>query len=145
MPFDKTQTNECSKLAKLWHDETPSFNKNAYFDFTPSQKMVFLEKLMEYPDLTLDCICNLDKYYDLSNTFNCEIKFRWQMLCLKFKYEPIYPSVVQFVSQQGRMKYVRPLYRLLNQVDHELAVDCFLKHRSFYHPIAERMIAQDIL
>ncbi|KAF0554659.1 leukotriene A-4 hydrol [Gigaspora margarita] len=40
---------------------------------------------------------------------------RWQQVCLKSEYDPIFSHVVKFVAKQGRMKYVRSLYRLLNQ------------------------------
>ncbi|CAG8833049.1 15402_t:CDS:2, partial [Gigaspora margarita] len=72
---------------------------------------------------------------------------RWQQVCLKSEYEPIFPHVVKFVTEQGRMKYVRPLYRLLNQTKNgsELAKKTFRENKSFYHPIAAAMIEKDIL
>ncbi|CAG8625249.1 36576_t:CDS:10 [Racocetra persica] len=72
---------------------------------------------------------------------------RWQQVCLKADYDPIFPYVVKFVTEQGRMKYVRPLYRLLNQTTNgsELAKSTFKNNRSFYHPIAAAMIEKDIL
>jgi leukotriene-A4 hydrolase len=61
-------------------------------------------------------------------------------------YEPIYPEVVKFITEQGRMKFVRPLYRLLHQAKNgaQLAVDTYLEHKSFYHPIAAQLIEKDI-
>ena len=38
---------------------------------------------------------------------------RWQMLCVASGWEDIYPKVVEFLEAQGRMKFVRPLYRNL--------------------------------
>ena len=35
----------------------------------------------------------------------------WQKLCLKSNHEDIFQHVVKFVLEQGRMKFVRPLYR----------------------------------
>ncbi|CAG8832016.1 15949_t:CDS:10, partial [Gigaspora margarita] len=72
---------------------------------------------------------------------------RWQQVCLKSEYELIFPHVVKFVTEQGRMKYVRPLYRLLNQTKNgsELAKKTFRENKSFYHPIAAAMIEKDIL
>ena len=44
------------------------------------------------------------------------------------------------------MKYVRPLYRALfaSEMGKELAVQVFLKHKDFYHPICSKMIATDL-
>lgn len=36
---------------------------------------------------------------------------RWLTLCLESGLTAVFPEVVDFVKRQGRMKYVRPLYR----------------------------------
>ena len=36
---------------------------------------------------------------------------RWLRICLKSKLKEVFPAVVKFVTNQGRMKFVRPLYR----------------------------------
>jgi leukotriene-A4 hydrolase len=38
---------------------------------------------------------------------------QWQELCVKADFEEIYPQVLEFVTEQGRMKFVRPLYRYI--------------------------------
>jgi len=66
---------------------------------------------------------------------------------LKSKNESIFPSVVEFVIEQGRMKFVRPLYRELYRVSDngkEIARKTFLEHRKIYHSIAEKMVAKDL-
>lgn len=80
---------------------------------------------------------------------NSEIKFRWLRLCLKGDWKACYPHVVQFVTEQGRMKFVRPLYRELHaasgdHVSRDLAVKTFNDCRSLYHNIAATMIAKDL-
>jgi len=42
------------------------------------------------------------------------------------------------------MKFVRPMYRLLNEADRELAVKTFEKNRDFYHPICRQMVEKDL-
>ncbi|PKY39774.1 leukotriene A4 hydrolase N-terminal domain-containing protein [Rhizophagus irregularis] len=73
-------------------------------------------------------------------------KSRWQKVCLLAEYEPMFPHVVKFVTQQGRMKYVRPLYRMLKNTKKgsDLAKKTFTENKSFYHPIAATMIEKDI-
>ena len=54
--------------------------------------------------------------------------------------------IVYFITSQGRMKFVRPLFRALHESEmgRELAVDAFLKNKDFYHPICAKMIASDL-
>ncbi|CAG8640877.1 28603_t:CDS:10 [Dentiscutata erythropus] len=128
---------------KVFDEFSPSDIEN----FSPEQKMVFLEIIFDYSPLPCPVIEALNKFYCFMDVRNAEIRFRWQQVCLKSEYEPIFPHVVKFVTEQGRMKYVRPLYRLLNQTKNgsDLAKKTFEENRSFYHPIAAAMIAKDIL
>jgi leukotriene-A4 hydrolase len=58
----------------------------------------------------------------------------------------ILENTVEFVTSQGRMKYVRPLYREMfkSPMAKTLAIETFLKHASSYHPIARKMVAADL-
>lgn len=49
--------------------------------------------------------------------------------------------------RQGRMKFVRPLYRALckSEKGKELAISTFLMKKDFYHPICAKMVASDLL
>ena len=60
--------------------------------------------------------------------------------------DSILPVTIRFITTQGRMKFVRPLYRVLFQsnMGKELAKQIFLEHHTFYHPIAAKMIASDL-
>ena len=53
---------------------------------------------------------------------------------------------VEFLGQQGRMKYLRPLYRALSRQPgaREAAVAAFKGNRAAYHPIAAKMVAADL-
>jgi len=53
------------------------------------------------------------------------------------------------LTEQGRMKFVRPLYRDLYQrgegtAARNFALDLFKKHRKQYHSIAAKMVARDL-
>ena len=50
------------------------------------------------------------------------------------------------MSSQGRMKYVRPLYRDLSKwpEKREIAISIFKEWRDNYHPIAAKMLAVDL-
>jgi leukotriene-A4 hydrolase len=67
----------------------------------------------------------LDGVYVFSTSRNSEILLRWQSLCLRCQYTKVVPQVVEFITTQGRMKFVRPLYRLLYTVSANTAVETF--------------------
>lgn len=45
---------------------------------------------------------------------------------------------------QGRMKYVRPLFRALNKMDSSLAKKWFEELKAGYHPIAAGLVGKDL-
>ena len=87
----------------------------------------------------------LDKSYSLTTSQNAEIKFRWQSICLKCEMAWIVPHVTTFITSQGRMKYVRPLYRALGKsmVGKKAGVEAFRNSWKMYHSIARKMIQAD--
>lgn len=58
----------------------------------------------------------------------------------------VLPHVVDFLSEQGRMKFLRPLYRALykSKEGKQLALDTFAAQKAKYHPIAAKMICSDL-
>lgn len=55
------------------------------------------------------------------------------------------PFVRAFLLAQGRMKYVRPLFRALNQSGFsEAAREIFGAAREQYHPVCAKMVARDL-
>ncbi|KAI8056806.1 peptidase family M1-domain-containing protein [Syncephalis plumigaleata] len=113
--FDTTLAEACISLAKRWDAARTSdeldFTPQDIENFSSSQKVAFFDKLATYPSLPADKLSAMDRIYGLNTIMNSEVRFAWQMLCLDAAYTPIYPHVTQFLGEQGRMKYVRPLYR----------------------------------
>jgi hypothetical protein len=53
------------------------------------------------------------------------------------------PHVVTFLKEQGRMKFIRPLFRELNKHgEREVAMVTFEQMREKYHPIASKVGAE---
>lgn len=78
------------------------------------QIVAFLEKLAELRSLTplaASMAREMDKAYSLDAAKNCEIRCAWYKLAIDAGDEAVYPGVVELLSSQGRMKYLRPLYR----------------------------------
>ncbi|KAF9975726.1 Leukotriene A-4 hydrolase [Actinomortierella ambigua] len=149
--FDDTLAKACNCLCKKWDDarkeaKPSEFSPKDLEDFSSNQKVVFLERLSEVAPLPHGHLDLMDELYHLTNVRNSEVRFRWQMVCLKANYKKIYPEVVAFATSMGRMKFCRPLFRTLYRAEDgaELARKEFLAHRSFFHPIASTMIAKDL-
>lgn len=70
----------------------------------------------------------------------------WYKLCISAEDEAILPLAVDLLSSQGRMKYLRPLYRALfrSKMGKQVALDTFKKCESSYHPIAQKMVGADL-
>ncbi|KAJ1654372.1 Leucyl aminopeptidase yscIV [Dispira simplex] len=150
--FDQTLLQACEELARRWneareHTDKLPFSPDDLADFTTDQKSVFLEIIRDFEPFPHTLIETMQDIYQLKDVRNSEIRFRWQMVCLKARYTPVFPRVVEFVLEQGRMKFVRPLYRSLHGSTPEgakLAQDTFKQHREFYHPIAAAQLEKDL-
>jgi leukotriene-A4 hydrolase len=126
-------------------------------DWTSAQKVCFLNTLLKLVQedgsgklkkLKLSTLKLMQMRYCFQESKNAEILFRYCMLAVQSEDEGIYPIVVRFITSQGRMKYIRPLYRVMfastTGKGREIAVETFLKNKDFYHPIASKMIAYDM-
>ncbi|KAF9435403.1 Leukotriene A-4 hydrolase [Entomortierella beljakovae] len=153
--FDETLAKACTCLCQKWDkSRTKStktelsleFSSSDISEFSSTQTVVFLEKVADLVPLPHGHLDLMDELYHLTTVRNSEIRLRWHLLCLKADYEKIYPEVVAFASSMGRMKMARPLLRSLYKAKNgaELARETFLKHKSFYHPIAAAMISKDL-
>lgn len=123
--FKNSLSSSAEELAAKWiqcvkSNSGFSPSKNDIEGWTSSQICVFLEALMNCgTDLgstyvfDVSVLERMDVVYGLSERRNAEIKFRWQNMCLKSNAKWIVPYVVDFITSQGRMKFVRPLYRAL--------------------------------
>jgi len=141
--FDRTLLNMCDDLAKKWLNKKDAtsfdeFSLKDIEDFDAKQLMIFISKINDEGPFSKTFIEGMDKVYGFTKTKNSEVRFLWQMLCLNSEYEEIFPEVIKFVEEQGRMKFVIPLYRALYNTKNgaDLAVSTFKKNIKFYHPIA---------
>ncbi|ORY03966.1 hypothetical protein K493DRAFT_334072 [Basidiobolus meristosporus CBS 931.73] len=147
--FDQSLSHACIQLANKWdtHRNTPfeASPKDIEY-FSTDQNIFFLEEVLQTDPMPHSALDAMDHAYGLTKVQNAEIRFKWQLLCLKAEYQPIYPEVVKFLTEQGRMKYTRPLYRALYKCPSgsQLARDTFKKNRDFYHPICARFIEKDL-
>ena len=155
--FDRTLSAECQALADAWisvdDGETAKglLPKHDITTWNTGRKTCFLDALTatctdRKRPLSLATIGDMKEKYAFHESKNSEILFRFCMLAVEAGDTTILPVVVRFITSQGRMKFVRPLYRALfhSKMGKELAVKTFLENKDFYHPIAAKMVAADL-
>jgi leukotriene-A4 hydrolase len=85
---------------------------------------------------------DLDDAFGFTRRTNAEIAFQWLLLAVRNGYEPAYPRLEEFLTSQGRRKFLTPLYEELatTPAGRERAKAIFAKARPNYHPIAVRSV-----
>eukprot|EP01123_Difflugia_compressa_P010193 TRINITY_DN3682_c0_g1_i1.p1 TRINITY_DN3682_c0_g1~~TRINITY_DN3682_c0_g1_i1.p1 ORF type:complete len:602 (+),score=107.08 TRINITY_DN3682_c0_g1_i1:50-1855(+) len=83
--------------------------------------------------------------YKLTTSRNAEILFQWYTLGISCEYEAAVQPSIDFLLSQGRMKFVRPLYRAMHasQVGKQIAIDTFKANKNIYHNICSRLVETD--
>ena len=149
--FDQTLAKAVIELKRRWTEEEDVSAKDLD-GWTAMQTMYFLD-LMQSSDAETckvsksgEKLKQMDSLYHFTGSGNAEIRFRWQMLCIGANMEEIIPHVVKLLTEQGRMKFTRPLYRALfgTTMGKEVALSTFLENRSTYHSICAKMVARDL-
>lgn len=143
--FRTSMSAACSELAAVWINAPESVTVNTMGEWRAVQKVLFLEKLMN-ATLTVPFLEKMDSLYALSAERNCEIRFRWCQLGIRAEYSRVLPCALGMLSEQGRMKFVRPLYRSLfkSTMGHQAALDHFAKNKNSFHPITQKMVSIDL-
>ena len=107
--------------------------------WTTQERLRFLNKLPR--KLAAPRLAALDRAFGLSAAGNSEIRFAWLELAIANRYDPAVPSIEQFVTTQGRRKFVRPLLTALAEDrawGRPIAERIYPKARPLYHPITTR-------
>jgi leukotriene-A4 hydrolase len=162
--LDQSMARASQQLAEHWMlvdagTATATTNgSNAIEAWSSAQIVCFLDVLLQQASTTTSSgtrkkralkqstIQNLNACYHFAASQNAEILFRYCQLAIAAEDSSILPIAIRFITTQGRMKYVRPLYRTLYQskMGRSLAISTFLEHQDFYHPICAKMVASDL-
>lgn len=160
--FNTAYVDECMKLAKKWEDPVssplspirhlPSDTSQSYTpslkdieSFSANQMIVFLQEIQKFsPKLNSERSHLLGSTYNISSSNNVEVKSAYYVIALDARDRAELPGVVELVGSVGRMKFVRPLYRKLNEVDRQLALDTFQKNRDFYPSTTRGQLEKDL-
>ena len=99
----------------------------------------WLQFLRQLPDdIGADRLGQLDRRFQLTHTGNAEILFDWLRLSILNQYTPAYPTLDEFLTTVGRLKFLEPLYRALQATPagQTRAARIYAAARPGYHSIA---------
>ena len=84
----------------------------------------------------------MGELYKLSGVKNSEVRCRWIRLGLKGRWRDAIPRAVQMVTDQGRMKFLKPIYRDMYAWEEarETALETFEKNRGSMMKVSVKRI-----
>jgi len=89
-------------------------------------------------DIGRDKMAALDAAFGLTKSGNAEVLFQWLLLAVRSGYGPAYGRLEGFLTEQGRRKFLQPLYQELAKTPagKERATAIYRKARQTYHPMS---------
>jgi aminopeptidase N len=111
----------------------------AWGGWTTDERLRFLTKIDKKQPT--ERLAALDQAFSLSRAGNSELRFAFLTLAVANRYDPAVPALEEFLTIQGRRKFVKPLITSLAE-DKEwgrpIAVRVYRKARPGYHPVTIR-------
>ncbi|KUJ82826.1 aminopeptidase [Microbulbifer flavimaris] len=107
-------------------------------DWTYHQWKYFLDGMPE--KLSEEQLQALDSAFNLTESKNNEIAFSWLMIAVRNDYQPAFERLENFLTEIGRNKFLRPLYRnLVESGKQEMAAQIFEQAKAGYHPLTVKV------
>ncbi|OKL60722.1 Leukotriene A-4 hydrolase-like protein [Talaromyces atroroseus] len=146
--FDTSLVDIVYELADKWKESASEFTptKEDVKGLTANQFIVFLERVTSFEDssLTPESFRLMGQVYGFAESANIEVTNLYFRLGLKIGDRTAIEPTVKLLGEIGRMKFVRPLFRALKNIDRQVAVETFEKHKGFYHPICRGLVEKDL-
>ena len=154
LPVDPAAMSDAVELAETWCHPSdgadPLVASSAAVAAWPSgKKCMFLHTLMgdssKLSRLTPAKVARMGEAYQFLST-NCEVRCAYITLWLTIApaNEHAKAEAAKLATEQGRMKYTRPMYREMFKADPEMARAVFGANATKYHPICAKMVARDL-
>jgi leukotriene-A4 hydrolase len=107
--------------------------------FSPTEWQLYLESI---PRPAQKLCAALDAAHRLSESTNAEVLAAWLVLALDSEHAPAVSAAEAFLARVGRLKYLRPIYKVLaSRPDTlDLARAAFERNVAHYHPLARAVI-----
>src|SRR5690606_16498402 len=109
--------------------------KLATAGWTTHEWLHFLQSLPA--EMTDEQLAALDEAFGFTETGNSEVLFAWLRTAIRNRYEPAFPALEAFLTEQGRRKFILPLYTDLAATDwgRAMAERIYRDARPGYHAI----------
>jgi leukotriene-A4 hydrolase len=111
----------------------------AWNGWTTDERLRFLTRIDKKQPA--DRLAALDRSFSLSRSGNSEVRFAFLTLAVNNRFDPAVPALEEFLTIQGRRKFVRPLITALAedpQWGRPIAARIYAKTRASYHPVTTR-------
>ncbi len=111
----------------------------AWNRWTTDERLRFISRIDT--NQTAGRLAALDRAFNLSRAGNNELRFAFLTLAVKNRFDPAVPALEDFLTMQGRRKFVRPLITALaedRQWGRPIAERVYAKARPSYHPVTTR-------
>ncbi|EER36472.1 leukotriene A4 hydrolase [Histoplasma capsulatum H143] len=146
--FDTSLVDVVYALAQKWRTASESGFSPSAVDvngLVANQLVVFLEQVLVFEKpLSAEQSKLMGDKYGLAKSENAEVLNMYFQVGLKAGDKSVIEPTAAFLSSIGRMKYVRPLYRALEKLDRNIAIEVFEKNQGFYHPICRGLVQKDL-
>ncbi|KAJ6656381.1 hypothetical protein lerEdw1_003884 [Lerista edwardsae] len=148
--YDMTLSNACLALSQRWIKATENdldcFSSADIKDLSSHQLIEFLALLLLADPLPVSHVRKMQEVYNFNAVNNSEIRFRWLRLCIQAQWEDAIPLALKMATEQGRMKFTRPLFRDLYKFEksRDQAVAAFHQHKASMHPVTAMLVAGDL-
>lgn len=142
--FTSERLENLENLARGWSDGLRPAVEEAS-GWSPEDWQIYLQALPR--SLSREDCAWLNENFDLNAQGNSEILCNWLQIAVNSGFEPAFERCAGFLSEVGRMKYLKPLFTALhgNEATRDLAARVFAENADGYHPIAraglERILA----
>ena len=145
--YDDSLAKVCKALKDKWVNSEDGFAKSDIAGFSAGQTIEFLSLMLEEEPLSVGKLEKMQAAYDFNSVGNSEIRFRWIRLGLRGKWKEAVPRAVQMLTDQGRMKFLRPLYRDLyawEEYGRQIAIETFHKNKDQMMTVAVHVLLTDL-
>ncbi|XP_065121838.1 leukotriene A-4 hydrolase [Paramisgurnus dabryanus] len=148
--YDTTMADTCTALSQRWvkakEEDLASFTEADVKKLNSHQLIEFMALLLQEEALPLTHVKKMQDVYQLNSVKNAEVRCRWLRVCVKAKWEEAVPLALKMATDQGRMKFTRPLFKEVYNFPKysEEAVKVFKEHSGTLHPVTAMLVAKDL-
>lgn len=124
------------KLAMAFASDMTSAANLPGKKWTAQEWIHFLTSLPD--DIGKEKLASLDAAFKVTKSENSEVLLPWLLLSIKNRYESAADRLQRFLTEQGRRKFLKPLYEELvkTPAGKERAMEIYRKARPTYHPLS---------